>query len=181
LLQDRLEQLKEERDGIEKSLTTQILMYKRLLQECENKSEARIKEIQGNFKTEIKKLITEKEEEAKYAQSEKEMLENRIEEMEAFLAELQDRHTQHLKVHDDLVKEKEKVDIKFANSMNNLANLESKNQIDADSAKYKHDELNRQILANSNLHKKELEDIINNKNKEIENLERLHRTELEKI
>jgi hypothetical protein len=34
LFQDRLEQLREERDGIEKSLTSQILMYKKLLAEC---------------------------------------------------------------------------------------------------------------------------------------------------
>jgi hypothetical protein len=38
LLQDRLEQLKEERDGIEKSLNSQITMYKKLLQECESRS-----------------------------------------------------------------------------------------------------------------------------------------------
>lgn len=36
--QDRLNQIKEERDGIEESLTSQIVMYKRLLQECEIKS-----------------------------------------------------------------------------------------------------------------------------------------------
>lgn len=33
LFQDRLEQLREERDGIERSLNSQIQMYKRLLQE----------------------------------------------------------------------------------------------------------------------------------------------------
>ena len=35
-------------------------MYKKLLQECEIKSESRIKDIQSNFKMEIKKLIDEK-------------------------------------------------------------------------------------------------------------------------
>ena len=40
---DRLEQLKQERDGIETSLNSQIQMYKRLLQESEVKNEARIK------------------------------------------------------------------------------------------------------------------------------------------
>ena len=49
-------------------------MYKRLLQESEIKNGARIKEIQMNFKAEIKQILEEKEEEAKYAQSEKEIL-----------------------------------------------------------------------------------------------------------
>ena len=62
LFQDRLNQIKEERDGIEQSLTSQIIMYKKLLQECEIKSEARIKEIQASFKEEIRILIEEKEE-----------------------------------------------------------------------------------------------------------------------
>lgn len=57
LFQDRLEQLKEERDGIERSLNSQISMYKKLLQECEFKSEARNKEIQNSFKLEMQKLI----------------------------------------------------------------------------------------------------------------------------
>ena len=35
---DRLEQLKQERDGIETSLNSQIQMYKRLLQESEVKN-----------------------------------------------------------------------------------------------------------------------------------------------
>lgn len=75
---DRLEQLKQERDGIEASLTSQITMYKRLLQESEIRNETRIKEIQSSFKSEIRQLLEEKEEEAKYSQSEKELLENRI-------------------------------------------------------------------------------------------------------
>ncbi len=57
LFQDRLEQLREERDGIEKSLSSQIQMYKKLLLECETKNEARIKEIQYGFKIEMKKLL----------------------------------------------------------------------------------------------------------------------------
>ena len=50
LFQDRLNQLKEERDGIEMSLTSQITMYKKLLQESEIKYEAHIKETHTSFK-----------------------------------------------------------------------------------------------------------------------------------
>lgn len=44
-------------------------MYKKLLAECETKNEIRIREIQSSFKLEIKRLLDEKEEDAKYAQS----------------------------------------------------------------------------------------------------------------
>lgn len=95
VFQDRLNQLKEERDGIEESLTSQIKMYKKLLAECEAKNEIRIREIQNSFKEEMRILIEEKEEEAKYSQSEKEILEGRIEELEAELAALRDQLHHH--------------------------------------------------------------------------------------
>lgn len=44
----------------------------------------------------------------------------------------------------------------YRHSMTNLANVESKRQIDAEQAKNKHDELNRQILTNTNQYKKQL-------------------------
>ena len=53
-------------------------MYKKMVHEMELKHETRIKEVQKKFSIEIRKLIDEKEQEAKYAQSEKELLENRI-------------------------------------------------------------------------------------------------------
>ena len=37
-------------------------MYKKLLQESEMKNETRIKDIQANFKAEIRQLLEEKEE-----------------------------------------------------------------------------------------------------------------------
>ena len=52
-LEDRLEQIKEERDCIEESLTSQIQMYKKQIQDKDKKTEARIKEIQADFKEEI--------------------------------------------------------------------------------------------------------------------------------
>ncbi len=57
-------------------------MYKKLLLESEMKNEARIRDIQSGFKIQIKRLLEEKEQDAKYAQSEKELLENRIAELE---------------------------------------------------------------------------------------------------
>lgn len=71
----------EERDGIEKTLTQQIAMYKRMLADNDAKHEKRIQDVQESFNEEMQKLIVVKEEEAKYAQSEKEMLEGRIEEL----------------------------------------------------------------------------------------------------
>ena len=60
-LEDRLEQVKEERDCIEESLNSQIQMYKKQIQDKDKKTEARIKEIQAEFKEEIENLIAEKE------------------------------------------------------------------------------------------------------------------------
>lgn len=57
-------------------------MYKKLLLESEMKNEARIRDIQSGFKIQIKRLLEEKEQDAKYAQSQKELLENRIAELE---------------------------------------------------------------------------------------------------
>jgi hypothetical protein len=48
--------------------------------------EKRIRSIQASFSEEIHKVITLKEEEAKYVQSEKELLENRIYELEEAIA-----------------------------------------------------------------------------------------------
>lgn len=36
-MKDRIKQIEEERDGIEKSLTQQIVMYKKMLNEMESK------------------------------------------------------------------------------------------------------------------------------------------------
>jgi hypothetical protein len=69
VLKDRLSQIIEERDGIEEALTKQILMYKKMLNENEIKHEQRIKDIQKSFNEEMQRLISAKEEEAKYAQS----------------------------------------------------------------------------------------------------------------
>jgi hypothetical protein len=78
LLKDRLSQIQEERDGIEQTLTQQITMYKKMLHDNEVKNEQRLKDTQRNFNEEMQKVIYSKEEEAKFAQSEKELLEGRI-------------------------------------------------------------------------------------------------------
>lgn len=57
-------------------------MYKKMLNENEAKHEQRLKDIQRTFNEEIQKIIFSKEEEAKFAQSEKELLEGRISELE---------------------------------------------------------------------------------------------------
>lgn len=91
ILKDRLAQIIQERDGIEETLTKQVLMYKKMLNENEAKHEQRIKDIQKGFNEEMQKIIASKEEEAKYAQSEKELLEERIEELEAELTQLKEK------------------------------------------------------------------------------------------
>ena len=57
LLKDRLSQIQEERDGIEQTLTQQIFMYKKMLNENETKHEQRLKDIQRNFNEEMQKVI----------------------------------------------------------------------------------------------------------------------------
>jgi hypothetical protein len=57
-------------------------MYKKMLNENEIKHEQRLKDLQRTFNEEMQKIIYSKEEEAKFAQSEKELLEGRIAELE---------------------------------------------------------------------------------------------------
>ena len=57
---DRLSQLQEEKDGIEQTLTQQILMYKKLLNENEVKNEHRLNELQRSFSQDIERIILEK-------------------------------------------------------------------------------------------------------------------------
>ena len=71
MLEDKVSKITEERDGIEQSLNSQIQMYKKLLAESEAKYEVRLKNMQLNFTERMDQLIRDKQEEAKYAQSEK--------------------------------------------------------------------------------------------------------------
>jgi hypothetical protein len=87
-LKDKLKHLQEEKEGIEQTLTQQIAMYKRMISEMETTHEKRIRALQTFFNEEIQKIILIKEEEAKYVQSEKELLENRIYELEEVIASL---------------------------------------------------------------------------------------------
>ena len=72
--QEKLRQLEVERDGIQKTLSQQVDMYKNMLREAEGKHEGRLKDIQRRFSDEITLLIQQREEEAKYAQADKEVL-----------------------------------------------------------------------------------------------------------
>lgn len=49
-------------------------MYKKMYYDSEAKHESRLKDIQKRFSSEIAILISQKEEEAKFAQAEKEIL-----------------------------------------------------------------------------------------------------------
>lgn len=53
-------------------------MYKGIIAEMETKNEERLKESQKKWNQEIQAFIKDKEEEARYFQSEKELLEERI-------------------------------------------------------------------------------------------------------
>lgn len=58
-----------EKEGIEQSLTQQIVMYKKMIVEVEEAQEQRLHDLQYGFNEEIQKIIQDKEEEAKYVQS----------------------------------------------------------------------------------------------------------------
>ena len=49
-------------------------MYKSIIADMEEKNEERIKVLQVKFREELQKMIKEKEEEARFVQSEKEVL-----------------------------------------------------------------------------------------------------------
>ena len=57
-------------------------MYKKLIFEMEEKAEERLKTAQDAFKRQVESIVVAKEEEAKFAQSEKEDLENAMQELE---------------------------------------------------------------------------------------------------
>ena len=77
--------------------------------ESEDKHESRLKEIQKRFSNEISMLIKQKEEEAKYAQAEKEMLEDRISELEMLLKDAAQREDNMNNSYGGLRGEKEKL------------------------------------------------------------------------
>ena len=57
-------------------------MYKKMLTEMEHKNEERVRDIQRKFREDIHRYVRDKEEEAKYFQSEREIFEDRISELE---------------------------------------------------------------------------------------------------
>ena len=50
-------------------MNEQIAMYKKMMGELEEQMQQRVKDLQDIFNDEIKKIIQDKEEEAKYVQS----------------------------------------------------------------------------------------------------------------
>ena len=90
ILRDKIRHLQSEKEGIQKSLNEQIAMYKRMMGELEEQMQQRVKDLQDIFNDEIKKIIQDKEEEAKYVQSEKQMLENRIFQVENIVSDLKE-------------------------------------------------------------------------------------------
>ena len=135
LLKDRLSQLQEEKDGIEQTLTQQILMYKKLLNENEVKNEQRLNELQRSFNEEMERIIMEKEEEAKHAQSEKEVLENRIEELEHELADHKEQLEHGGNNFETLKKAFEKLEIGHKHTCEKLEDTEKRWKDDKDKAK----------------------------------------------
>ncbi len=75
-------------------------MYKRMIGEMEGTHEKRIRNLQGIFNDQINKIIQAKEEEAKYVQSEKELLENRIYQLEEVIAGLKAEVTDLINAND---------------------------------------------------------------------------------
>ena len=77
-LSDQIANLRTEKEGIETSLNKMIEMYKLIITQMESKNEERIKNMQVRFKEEMSRRIVEKDEEARFTQSEKELLEQQI-------------------------------------------------------------------------------------------------------
>lgn len=84
-LKDQIDFLKTEKAGIETSLNKMITMYKGIMADMEAKNEERVKFIQIRFKEELQKGIKDKEEEARFVQSEKEILEQHITELNSLI------------------------------------------------------------------------------------------------
>lgn len=67
-----------------------ITVYKQIIAEMEAKNEERIRIMQLKFNEEIQRYIKDKEEEAKFIQSEKEILEKHILDLEGQIAKLKE-------------------------------------------------------------------------------------------
>lgn len=67
-----------------------ITVYKQIIAEMEAKNEERIRIMQVKFNEEIQRYIKDKEEEAKFIQSEKEILEKHILDLEGQIAKLKE-------------------------------------------------------------------------------------------
>lgn len=72
-----------------------------MINEMETTHEKRIRALQAYFSEEMQKIILIKEEEAKYVQSEKELLENRIYELEEVIAGLKEELQTQMNTHDN--------------------------------------------------------------------------------
>lgn len=86
ILREKLKHVLAEKAGIELSLGQQIVMYRQMVGEAEEALEVRVRELQASFSAEMLGVIQDKEEEGKYVQAEKEMMENRIFELEDLIA-----------------------------------------------------------------------------------------------
>lgn len=67
-----------------------IAVYKQIIADMEAKNDERIRIMQLKFNEEIQRYIKDKEEEAKFIQSEKEILEKHILDLEAQIAKLKE-------------------------------------------------------------------------------------------
>lgn len=67
-----------------------ITVYKQIIAEMEAKNDERIRIMQIKFNEEIQRYIMDKEEEAKFIQSEKEILEKHILDLEGQIAKLKE-------------------------------------------------------------------------------------------
>lgn len=96
MLTEQIAYLKKERDGISASLNDIIDMYKGIIAQMEAKNDQLIKQSQRKTNSEIQRYIKDKEEEARYFQSERELLEERIESLEGQVQSLQNELTDTL-------------------------------------------------------------------------------------
>ena len=93
----------------------------------------------------MQKLAISKEEEAKYAQSEKEMLEGRIEELEAEIFQLKNRLNHGGSTFDDLTRKHEKLEIHYKNVCDKLEQTEKKLNEEKQKSKAEYEELSRKL------------------------------------
>ena len=180
ILSEQVDFLKRERDGISGSLNEIIAMYKGIIAEMEAKNDNHIKHIQQQFRQEMQKHIADKDQESRYFQAERELLEQRITQLEdeqaatkQELAETQARERSLREALEEANADREKL-------VACLETEQERRKADAEAAKEQQEELKKQHMHAEVEWKNQMNEKAHQHAQQVDALERTHKAEKER-